>query len=71
LKHQYKNLSKLNSNYTNCVDQSDILATSTYGHQSTCSINRDNICGVQFHPEKSHRFGLTFFKNFLRKIENV
>ena len=61
----------VHSYYANCVDQSDILATSTYGHQFTCSISRDNIWGVQFHPEKSHRFGITFFKNFLRKIENV
>lgn len=59
------------SYYANCVNQSDILATSTYGHQFTCSIRRDNIWGVQFHPEKSHKFGVTFFKNFLKIMNNV
>lgn len=61
----------VHSYYPNCTDQTNILATSTYGHKFTCSINRDNIWGVQFHPEKSHQFGFTFFKNFLKKIENV
>jgi glutamine amidotransferase len=59
----------VHSYYANCVDQSDILATSIYGHQFTCSISRDNIWGVQFHPEKSHRFGMIFFENFLRVIK--
>jgi len=28
-------------------------------------IGRDNMIGLQFHPEKSHRFGMQFFKNFI------
>ena len=61
----------VHSYYVDCFNHSDILATSTYGHQFTCAIRRDNIWGVQFHPEKSHKFGFTFFKNFLREIKNV
>lgn len=59
------------SYFVNCINSSDILAKSIYGHQFTCSIKRDNIWGVQFHPEKSHVFGIKFFKNFLRVIKNV
>ena len=38
---------------------------------STCSINKENIWGAQFHPEKSHRFGVQFFKNFLEITKNA
>ncbi|MFN5795281.1 MAG: glutamine amidotransferase-related protein, partial [Bacteroidota bacterium] len=30
----------------------------------TCAIQKENIFGVQFHPEKSHKFGMLFLKNF-------
>jgi len=52
--------------YADCMDSSDIIATSNYGLEFACSVNKENIWGVQFHPEKSHRFGITFFENFLR-----
>jgi glutamine amidotransferase len=32
------------------------------------SVKRDNIYGVQFHPEKSHRYGLEFFKKFIQDV---
>jgi glutamine amidotransferase len=47
-----------------CNDKSNILATTNYGQQFTCSIYKNNIYGVQFHPEKSHKFGMQLFKNF-------
>ncbi len=47
-----------------CDDQKNILATANYGKSFTCSIYKDNIYGVQFHPEKSHTFGMKLFKNF-------
>ena len=43
---------------------SNILATANYGQTFTCSIYKDNIYGVQFHPEKSHKFGMQLLKNF-------
>ena len=59
----------VHSYHVNCSDSSDILATTHYGYEFTCSIHRDNIWGTQFHPEKSHRFGMQFFKNFLKEIK--
>jgi glutamine amidotransferase len=40
------------------------LATANYGHDFTCAIIKDNIAGVQFHPEKSHKFGANLLENF-------
>lgn len=48
-----------------CDDESDVLATAHYGTPFTCAVNRANIYGVQFHPEKSHRFGLALMRRFL------
>ena len=44
----------------------DILATATYGYRFAASVARDNVFGVQFHPEKSHRFGMALLQNFAR-----
>lgn len=52
--------------YTDCINSSDIIAMTHYGFDFACSVNKENIWGVQFHPEKSHRFGIVFFENFLR-----
>lgn len=54
--------------HVNCLNANDVLATSTYGYEFTAAVRRQNIVGVQFHPEKSHRFGLKFFQNFLKDI---
>lgn len=42
----------------------DELITADYGYEFTVGIEKDNIVGVQFHPEKSHRFGMQLLKNF-------
>lgn len=55
----------VHSYYVKCHRQEDILATTTYGHEFTSAVHRDNIWGAQFHPEKSHKFGMRLFKNFL------
>lgn len=49
-----------------CSRQEDVLATTKHGYDFPCSISRSNITGTQFHPEKSHRFGIRFLENFAR-----
>ncbi|CAJ0872552.1 glutamine amidotransferase [freshwater sediment metagenome] len=44
----------------------NVLATTDYGSPLTASVARDNLIGVQFHPEKSQRLGLALIANFLR-----
>jgi glutamine amidotransferase len=46
-------------------DNSDILTTTEYEKEFTSSVERGNILGVQFHPEKSHKFGMKLLKNFV------
>jgi glutamine amidotransferase len=43
-----------------------VLATTDYGAPLTAAVARDNLVGVQFHPEKSQRLGLALIGNFLR-----
>jgi imidazole glycerol-phosphate synthase subunit HisH len=46
--------------------EGDVLATVDYGGPVTASVGRDNLVGVQFHPEKSQATGLKVIENFLR-----
>lgn len=47
-----------------CEDQKNVLVTSSYGAEFHSGIVADNVVGVQFHPEKSHRFGMQLLENF-------
>jgi glutamine amidotransferase len=47
-----------------CNDESAVLGTARYGAEFTAAVNVGNIWGVQFHPEKSHRFGMDLLSNF-------
>lgn len=47
-----------------CDREDNVLATATYGRPFTSAVRRDNIFGVQFHPEKSHRFGKELLSRF-------
>lgn len=48
-----------------CDRPEDVLATARYGTEFTSSVHCGNIYGVQFHPEKSHRFGKALLHRFL------
>jgi glutamine amidotransferase len=48
-----------------CRDAADVLATTSHGGDVTAAISRDNVMGVQFHPEKSHRFGMALMRRFV------
>jgi glutamine amidotransferase len=47
-----------------CANQADVLLKTTYGHTFHSAFRSGNIWGVQFHPEKSHKYGMRLLKNF-------
>lgn len=55
----------VHSYHIKCNDKRDILATTNYSYDFTSAIEKDNIFGVQFHPEKSHHQGQRLLKNFV------
>lgn len=51
-----------------CADETDVVAYADYGYPLAAVINRGNILGAQFHPEKSHKFGMQLLKNFAERV---
>lgn len=54
----------LHSYYFSCNQPADCIAEAQYGIRYACAVNHNNIFGVQFHPEKSHHFGIRLLENF-------
>jgi imidazole glycerol-phosphate synthase subunit HisH len=49
-----------------CDRQEEVSAKIEYGEPLCCAVQVGNVCGVQFHPEKSHRFGMRLLRAFER-----
>jgi glutamine amidotransferase len=56
----------VHSYFVECNNQNDVLGTSHYGQDFVSAFQHDNIIGMQFHPEKSHQFGMELLKNFTK-----
>jgi imidazole glycerol-phosphate synthase subunit HisH len=48
-----------------CENKEDLVANAFHGSNVTAAVQNNNIYGVQFHPEKSHRFGMDLLRNYL------
>lgn len=48
-----------------CAEEASVAGWATHGYRFAAAVGRDNIFGVQFHPEKSHKFGMELFRKFL------
>jgi glutamine amidotransferase len=54
----------LHTYYFECEDRNNVLATTNYGGSFASAVQRENIFGIQFHPEKSHHNGIKLLYNF-------
>jgi glutamine amidotransferase len=66
--HETSRFYFVHSYHVKCESESNVLATSNYGSTFHSAIVKENIRGVQFHPEKSHKFGMQLLKNFSNLI---
>jgi glutamine amidotransferase len=57
----------VHSFFIKSYEQKDILLESNYGFNYVSALERENMIGVQFHPEKSHKFGFQLLKNFVEQ----
>ncbi|MBM9577294.1 imidazole glycerol phosphate synthase subunit HisH [Leptospira sp. 201903070] len=56
----------LHSYFMECENAEESIAVANYGGDFTCAVNRENIYGTQFHPEKSHHNGVSLLRNFAK-----
>ena len=56
----------LHSFYFSCKDKKNIISTTDYGINFASSVHKENIFGIQFHPEKSHSYGEKLLENFAK-----
>ena len=53
------------------INFTDVAALTSYGnHSFVCAIQKENIYGVQFHPEKSRKAGIKLLSNFIKLKNN-
>lgn len=58
----------VHSYYVECNNEKNCIAKTNYVDDFDCIIQNNNIIGTQFHPEKSHKFGMKLLKNFVELI---
>lgn len=56
----------VHSYYVKCQDEQDVLMTTPYGFDFHSIVQKDNVYGAQFHPEKSHKYGMKLLANFAK-----
>jgi len=56
----------VHSYYIKCEEEKDVLTTTPYGEDFHSIVQRGNVYGAQFHPEKSHRYGMKLLENFAK-----
>lgn len=57
----------VHSFHAKCDFEENILMTCDYGYEFAAAVCKNNVMGVQFHPEKSHDFGMALLKNFVEE----
>ncbi len=55
----------VHSYYAFCDEDTDVLMKCNYGGDFVAAVSRGNVYGVQFHPEKSHKYGMEILKGFI------
>ncbi len=55
----------VHSYHATCDSPEFVLMTCDYGYEFAAAVTKDNVMGVQFHPEKSHDFGMALLKNYV------
>lgn len=56
----------VHSYYVECVNKEDVICTTDYGQSFVSGFQAGKIFGLQFHPEKSHKFGMELLVNFCK-----
>ena len=57
----------VHSYHAKCDNEENVLMTCNYGYEFAAAVTKNNIYGVQFHPEKSHNFGMALLENFVKR----
>jgi len=55
----------VHSYYVECKNKEDVMLETDYGIKFTSGVSKNNIFGVQFHPEKSHKYGMKLMEKFI------
>lgn len=61
----------VHSYYVCCDSQDNVMASTEYGIKFTSAVKKGNVMGVQFHPEKSHIYGMHFLKKYMEMTQCI